>query len=80
MTIAPDPLLLHLRIVGIFMALLIVVYLFVPGRLHWREKMARLSLVSRQFFQVHSIFIVLTLALFSALLSHQAKRCCSEHR
>jgi hypothetical protein len=68
MTLAPDVLLLHLRIVGVFMALLVVVNLFVPVRLRWREEMGRLSLVNRQIFQVHSIFIVLTLALFSALL------------
>jgi hypothetical protein len=68
MTLTPDVLLLHLRVVGVFMALLVVVNIFVPVRLHWREEMARLSLVNRQIFQVHSIFIVLTLALFSALL------------
>jgi hypothetical protein len=68
MTISPDTLLVHLRIVGVLMALLVVVNLFVPRRLHWREEMARLSLINRQIFQVHSIFIVLTLALFSALL------------
>jgi hypothetical protein len=68
MTLTADVLLLHLRIVGVFMALLVVVNLLVPARLHWREEMARLSLVNRQIFQVHSLFIVLTLALFSALL------------
>jgi hypothetical protein len=68
MTISPEALLVHLRIVGVLMALLVVVNLFVPGRLRWREETARLSLVNRQIFQVHSIFIVLTLALFSALL------------
>jgi hypothetical protein len=68
MTISPEALLVHLRIVGVLMALLVVVNLFVPGHLRWREETARLSLVNRQIFQVHSIFIVLTLALFSALL------------
>ena len=64
----PDVLLVHLRIVGLLMALLVVVNLFVPGRFHWREEMARLSLLNRQIFQVHNFFIVLILALFSALL------------
>ena len=68
MTITPDVLLVHLRITGIIMALLVVVNLFIPSRLRWREDTARLSLVNRQIFQVHSIFIVLILALFSALL------------
>jgi hypothetical protein len=36
----PDPALaLHLRIVGVLMALLVVVNLFVPGRFNWREEL-----------------------------------------
>src|SRR5262245_58811182 len=68
MTLTPDVLLIHLRIVGLVMAALVVVNLFVPRRFHWREELARLSLLNRQIFQVHSVFLVLTLALFSALL------------
>jgi len=58
----------HLHAVGIIMAALVVVNLYVPVRFHWREELARLSLVNRQIFQVHSIFLVLTLGLTSALL------------
>jgi hypothetical protein len=61
-------LLAHLRLVGVLMAALVVVNLFVPRRFHWHDEMARLSLVNREIFQAHSVFIVLTLALFSALL------------
>jgi hypothetical protein len=61
-------LVLHLRLVGVVMAALVVVNLFVPRRFRWREEMARLSLVNRQIFQAHSFFIILMLALFSALL------------
>ena len=68
MTLSPDTLLLHLRLSGVVMASLVVVNLLVPGRFHWREEMSRLSLVNRQIFQAHSVFLVLTLALFSALL------------
>ena len=68
MTVTPAFLLLNLRIVGIIMAALAVLNLFVPARLHWREEMARLSLLNRQIFQAHSVFLILTLALFSALL------------
>jgi len=50
------------------MAGLVVVNVFVPRRFHWREEMARLSLLNRQIFQAHAIFLVLTLALISALL------------
>ena len=68
MTLSPDTLLLHLRLAGVVMASLVVVNLLVPRRFHWREEMLRLSLVNRQIFQAHSVFLVLTLALFSALL------------
>ena len=68
MTAVPQTLLLHLRIVGVVMAWLVVVNLYVPWRFRWREEMARLSLLNRQVFQAHAVFLVLTLALFSALL------------
>jgi hypothetical protein len=68
MSIDPQTLLLHLRIVGLIMAVLVVVNVDVPRRFKWRDEMARLSLLNRQIFQAHSIFLVLTLALFSALL------------
>jgi hypothetical protein len=68
MTLSSDTLLLHLRLAGVVMASLVVVNLLVPRRFHWREEMSRLSLVNRQIFQAHSVFLVLTLALFSALL------------
>lgn len=61
-------LLTHLRIVGIIMAILVVVNFFVPARLRWREELARVSLVNRQIFQVHTMFIVLILAMFAVLL------------
>ena len=68
MTIDAGVLALHLRAVGLLMAALVVVNLFVPRRFRWREEMASLSLLNRQIFEVHSLFIVLTLALFAALL------------
>ena len=68
MTINPDLVLLNLRIVGVLMAGLAVINLFVPRRFHWDEELARLSLLNRQIFQAHSVFLILTLALFSALL------------
>jgi hypothetical protein len=68
MTIDPHTLLVHLRIVGLVMAALVVINLFVPRRFHWREEMARLSQLNREVFQAHSVFLVLMLAMFSALL------------
>ena len=64
----PDPtLLLHLRVVGALLALLAIVNLFVPGRFHWREELSRVSLLNRQIFQAHTVFIVLVVALMAAL-------------
>jgi len=58
----------HLRTVGVLMALLALVNVFVPRRFKWREEMAGLSLLNRQIFQVHAMFLILILALFAALL------------
>lgn len=68
MTLSRELLLIHLRIGGLAMASLVIVNLFVPSRFNWREEMSRLSLVNRQIFQVHTLFLVLILALFSALV------------
>ena len=68
MTVNPGFLLLNLRIVGLMMAGLAVLNLFVPKRFHWQEEMARLSLLNRQIFQAHSLFLILTLGLLAALL------------
>ena len=65
---ASQLLLLHLRVVGVLMACLVVVNVDVPRRFRWREEMARLSLLNRQIVQAHTVFLVLTLALTSALL------------
>jgi hypothetical protein len=67
-TAASATLLVHLRLVGVLMAGLVAVNLVVPHRYHWRDELARLSLLNRQIFQAHSVFLILTLALFSALL------------
>ena len=64
----PDPtLVFHLRVVGVLMALLAIMNLFVPGRFHWREELSRVSLLNRQIFLAHTVFIVLLIALMSAL-------------
>jgi len=68
MTIAPAVLLLNLRVAGVILAALVAVNLFVPSRFGWRAEMARLSLLNRQIFQAHSVFLIVTLALSSALL------------
>ena len=50
------------------MAVLVVLNLFVPRHLGWREDLQRVSLVNRQIFEVHAIFLVLVLAMFAVLL------------
>jgi len=68
MTIEPGVLLFNLRAAGVLLAALVVVNLFVPSRFGWRTDLSRVSLLNRQIFQAHSVFLVLTLALSSALL------------
>lgn len=41
--------------------------LWVPGILHYRENLAKVSTIVRQVFVVHSIYMVLVLLAFSAL-------------
>ena len=62
----------HLRAVGVVMALLVAINLVVPVRYRWRDETARLSLLNRQIFQAHAIFLIVTLALFSVLLLNYA--------
>ena len=68
MRIDPSVLLLNLRAAGVLLAALAVVNLFVPSRFDWRTDLSRVSLLNRQIFQAHSVFLVLILALSSALL------------
>ena len=68
MTVVQHTLLVHLRVVGVAMAALVPVNLYVPVRFHWREEMGRLSLLNRQIFQAHSVFLILMLGMFAALL------------
>jgi len=63
-----DLLLVNLRAVGVFMGALALLNLLVPRHLRWREDLQRVSLVNRQIFEVHALFLVLILAMFSALL------------
>jgi hypothetical protein len=68
MTIDSGLLLVNLRAAGLLLAVLVVVNLFVPSRFGWRADMAKLTPINRQIFQAHSVFLVLILALSSALL------------
>jgi hypothetical protein len=68
MTIDSGLLLMNLRAAGVLLAALVVLNVLVPSRFGWRADLSRVSLLNRQIFQAHSVFLVLTLALSSALL------------
>ena len=57
-----------LRIAGISLLGLFILNFFVPRQFHWREEMARLSLINRRIFQVHAIFIAMILLMMGLLL------------
>ena len=58
---------LHLRIVGVLMVLLVALNLYVPQRFNWKREMAALSLLNRQIFLVHAMFICVILLMFAGL-------------
>ena len=68
MTIPPTVIAFNLRLVGLVMVVLVFVNMIVPQRFRWREELSGVSLVNRQIFLVHGMFIVLTIALVAALL------------
>lgn len=58
---------LHIQLAGILQLLLVLVHSDLPSRFHWKEELARLSLLNRQVFWVHTGFVMLTLCLFGLL-------------
>jgi hypothetical protein len=68
MTTAYDLLLLNLRVAGGLIGGLAVINVLVPRRFGWRAELSRVSLLNRQIFEVHAIFLILTLTLLAALL------------
>ncbi|MEO6323364.1 MAG: hypothetical protein ABIT01_00650 [Thermoanaerobaculia bacterium] len=60
-------LLLHLRITGVLLLALATLHFALPKRLGWDEDLARLTLVNRQIFLVHTFFIVLVLVMMGVL-------------
>ena len=58
---------LPIQIAGLLHLLLAVAHVFMPKRFGWKEELARLSLLNRQIFLVHCLFIVVVLVLFGVL-------------
>lgn len=57
----------HLRIAGALQLALALAHLFFPRRFDWGRELARLSLLNRQMFHVHTLFVCVVLAMFGAL-------------
>ena len=57
----------HVQVVGALNLLLASLHLVFPRRFGWREDLGKLSLINRNIFVVHCVFIVLILILFGGL-------------
>lgn len=57
----------NLRIAGALLLLLAASHVFFPKELGWKEDLAKLTLLNRQIFLVHTGFIMLILVLFGVL-------------
>jgi hypothetical protein len=58
---------LHIQLVGALQIVLALAHITFPRRFNWKEETARLSLLNRQIFYVHTVFICVVLILFGLL-------------
>ncbi|HEV8605866.1 MAG TPA: hypothetical protein VGQ99_10895 [Tepidisphaeraceae bacterium] len=58
---------LHLRIVGATLLILAFSHLFFGRHFDWKTDLAKLALLNRQIFHVHTFFICLVLAMMGIL-------------
>jgi hypothetical protein len=58
---------LYLRFAGLLQIALAAAHIPFPRLFNWKVELARLSLLNRQIFIVHTLFIVLVLLLIGAL-------------
>lgn len=58
---------LGLQIAGTIQIALAITHAFFPKRFQWKQELARLSLLNRQIFMVHTSFICFILILMGAL-------------
>ncbi len=56
-----------LKITGLALIALGLIHGFFPKRFQWKEELGRISLLNRQIFYVHCVFLVLTLVLMGLL-------------
>ena len=57
----------HLHFAGATLLFLAIAHAFFDRRFRWREELARLSLLNRQIFYVHTFFVALVVFLMGAL-------------
>jgi hypothetical protein len=57
----------HLKAAGVLLILLALLHVVFPKHFHWREELARLSLLNRQVMVVHTFFIGLIVFLMGLL-------------
>ena len=57
----------HLKATGVLLILLALIHVVFPKHFHWREELARLSLLNRQVMVVHTFFIALAVFLMGLL-------------
>lgn len=62
-----NPLVPYIWVAGGVQLLIAASNFLLPSRLRYRENLSRLAPIVRQIFVVHSVYLVLILALFSAL-------------
>ncbi len=63
----------HLMVAGVLQIALALFHFTLPGRFQWHEELARLSLLNRQIFWVHTFFIMLVLVMLGLLSIFGAK-------
>lgn len=57
----------HLRMAGALQIALALFHFALPRRFAWKTELARLSLLNRQIFLVHTFYVCLVVALIGAL-------------
>lgn len=58
---------LHLKAVGVLILALVCLNFALPRHFGWKQELAKLSLLTRQIFIVHCLFIVITCTMFGVL-------------
>lgn len=64
---------LHLKLAGMALIILGFSHAFFGPRLQWKEELARISLLNRQIFYVHTFFIALIVVMLGVLACFYTK-------